>query len=65
MNMDQLTGIVRACIPALVAWIVAKLGLPVTDLTGFDDALVVVVVTGIAAIWSIFNNSTGKIIGSS
>lgn len=64
MNYDQVTGILRAVLPAVVAWVVAKFGLPGTDWTGFDNALIVVLATVISSVWSIVNNRSGKIVPS-
>jgi len=59
MNNDQLGGIVRAVVPPLVAWLVAKGIVPV----GSTDAIIAAAVSIAAAAWSIVTNRTGKIIG--
>jgi len=63
MNQDQIGGIVRAVVPPLVAWIAAKGIIPASSVTGVDDALVAVIVTGAVAAWSYITNKTGKVIG--
>ena len=58
LNTDQMTGILRAVLPSLLAYAVWKHWLPpeyVADLS-------VVIVTVAAAIWSILSNKTGKVI---
>lgn len=58
MNYDQYTGIVRAIVPALIAWLVAKGYL--TDSVGADVGVAIITVA--AAVWSVLNNKSGKII---
>ncbi len=58
MNQDQITGILRAVVPAVLSYAVAK---------GWIDAGVVgevtaAVITIFAAAWSVYNNQTGKVI---
>jgi hypothetical protein len=59
MNQDQLGGIVRAILPPLVTWLVAKNIVP----AGSADAVISAVVAIAAAGWSIVSNKTGKVIG--
>ena len=58
MNYDQITGVLRAFIPAICAYFVAK-GWISSDTVGL---IVTAAVTVAAAIWSIVNNKTGKVI---
>jgi hypothetical protein len=60
MNQDQLGGIVRAVVPPLVTWLVAKNIIP----AGSADLIISAVVAVAAAGWSVVNNRTGKVIGS-
>lgn len=58
MNQDQVTGIVRALVPAILAYAVGKgwiSNTTVGDITAIAVALA-------AAAWSVFNNKTGKTI---
>ncbi len=64
MNQDQIGGIVRAVVPPVVAWIAAKGVIPASSVTGVDDALIALVVTGGVAAWSWITNKTGKVIGA-
>ena len=59
MNYDQITGILRAVVPALLAYFVAK-GIITESMV--SDVTAAVVTIG-AAIWSVANNTTGKTIG--
>jgi len=59
MNQDQLGGIVRAILPPLVTWLVAKNIVP----AGSADAIISAAVAIAAAGWSIISNKTGKVIG--
>ena len=59
MNQDQLGGIVRAIVPPLVTWLVAKNIIP----AGSGDAIISAVVAIAAAGWSVISNKTGKVIG--
>ncbi len=59
MNYDQITGILRAVIPPLVAYLAAKGIVP----AGSADAILSAVVAIAAAMWSVLNNQTGKTIG--
>lgn len=59
MNQDQLGGIVRAIVPPLVTWLVAKNIIP----AGSADAIISAAVAIAAAGWSIVTNKTGKVIG--
>lgn len=60
MNQDQLGGIVRAVVPPLVTYLVAKGIVP----AGSADSLIAAAVAIAAASWSIVSNKTGKVIGS-
>ena len=60
MNYDQITGILRAVVPALLAYFVAK-GYLTQSVVG--DVTAAVVTIG-SAIWSVANNTSGKTIGS-
>jgi len=58
MNQDQVTGIIRAVVPALLAYAVGKGWISdgsVGDLTAAAVAIGM-------AVWSVFNNRTGKTI---
>jgi len=59
MNLDQLGGIVRAVVPPLVTYLVAKGIIP----AGSADAVISAAVAIAAAVWSVINNKTGKVIG--
>ncbi len=59
MNNDQLGGIVRAVVPPLVTYLVAKGIIPV----GSADSIIAAVAAVAAAGWSWVNNTTGKTIG--
>ena len=59
MNNDQLTGIVRAIVPALLAYAVGK-GWLTTSMAGDLTAAAVAVAS---ALWSVQNNKTGKVVG--
>lgn len=59
MNLDQITGIIRAVVPPLVAWLVAKGYIP----AGSADPVIAAVVAIAAAVWSVHSNQTGKVIG--
>lgn len=60
MNTDQITGIVRALVPAACAYAVGK-GWITTSSVGDITAAAVAVAS---AIWSIQNNKTGKVVGT-
>jgi hypothetical protein len=60
MNQDQIGGIVRAVVPSLVTYLVAKGIVP----AGSADALIAAAVAIAAAGWSIVSNKTGKVIGT-
>ncbi len=60
MNQDQLGGIVRAVVPPLVTYLVAKGIVP----AGSADSLIAAAVAIAAAGWSVVSNKTGKVIGS-
>ncbi len=59
MNQDQLGGIVRAVVPPLVTYLVAKGIVP----AGSADSLIAAAVAIAAAGWSVVSNKTGKVIG--
>jgi hypothetical protein len=63
MNSDQITGILRAIIPGIVAWAAAKGWIPANLVTGFDDAVITILTVVVISIWSVHNNQTGKVIG--
>jgi len=54
MNQDQITGILRAIIPALLAYVVGKGWIAESSIPDITAAVVAVV----AAVWSVFNNTT-------
>ncbi len=58
MNSNQVGGIVRAVIPAALAYAVAKGWLPASTVADVTAA----VVTIAAAAWSVFTNATGTVI---
>ena len=60
MNSDQVTGVVRAILPAVLAYAVAK-GWITTSSVGDITAAAVAVAS---AVWSVQNNKTGKVVGS-
>ena len=60
LNTDQITGIIRAILPAILAYAVGK-GWITTSQVGDITAAVV---TLAAAAWSVQNNKTGKVVGS-
>jgi hypothetical protein len=60
MNQDQIGGIVRAVVPPLVTWLVAKNVIP----AGAADSIIAAAVAVAAAVWSVTTNKTGKTIGS-
>ncbi len=60
MNQDQLGGIVRAVVPPLVTYLVAKNIVP----AGSTDAIISAAVAIAAAGWSVVTNKTGKTIGN-
>jgi hypothetical protein len=59
VNQDQATGIVRAVVPPLIAYLAAKNIIP----AGSADAILSAGVAIAAAVWSVINNKTGKTIG--
>jgi D-alanyl-D-alanine carboxypeptidase len=59
MNQDQLGGILRAIVPPLVTWLVAKNIVP----AGSADSIISAAVAVAAAAWSVVSNKTGKVIG--
>lgn len=58
MNYDQFTGILRAVVPWAVAILVSK----VPILSGSADFIGSAALAAGAAIWSFFNNQSGKTI---
>jgi hypothetical protein len=52
MDINQITGPLRAIVPALTAYAVGKGWIPEGDYT----TAMVSIVTGVAAIWSFFSN---------
>jgi len=58
MNFDQWTGILRAVVPAAVALLVSH----VPILGGASDTIIAGVIAFGSAVWSVFNNKTGKTI---
>ena len=58
MNYDQWTGILRTIVPALAAYAVGKGWVPEGAAT---DLAMGIVALG-SAVWSIFNNKSGKIV---
>lgn len=58
MGTDQITGIIRAIVPALLAYAVAKGWID----AGAVGAIGAAVVTLAAAVWSYFTNQPGKVI---
>jgi hypothetical protein len=62
MNYDQITGIIRAVLPPIVAYAVAKNWLPLgTDAT-VTGPIITAAIAIAAAVWSVLNNKTGKTI---
>jgi len=59
MNLDQITGVIRAVVPPLVAYLAAKGYIP----AGSADSIIAAAVAVAAAVWSVHNNKTGKVIG--
>jgi len=58
MNADQVTGIARAILPAIIAYVVGKGWIPAGAAADAGAAILAIV----AAIWSVYNNKTGKTI---
>ncbi len=58
LNYDQITGIIRAIVPPIVAWFAAK-GY-ISD--GSSSVILAAALAIAAAVWSILNNRTGKTI---
>lgn len=61
MNQDQLGGIVRAVVPPAITWLVAKNIIP----AGSADLVIAAAAAFVAAVWSVFSNRTGKVVGGS
>jgi hypothetical protein len=57
-NYDQITGIVRAVVPAITAWLAAR---GISENAWLDIGVVIIVTIG-ACVWSIINNPSGKTI---
>ena len=60
MNADQITGVVRAVVPAACAYAVGKGWITSSSVGDITAAAVAVA----AAFWSVQNNKTGKVVGS-
>lgn len=60
MNSDMIGGVLRAVIPAVIAYLVGAGTIPAGDYTEEIAA----VVTLAATVWSIISNRTGKVIGT-
>lgn len=58
MNGDQFTGVVRAVLPALLAYAVGKGWISTSSVADVTAAIVAVA----AAVWSIWSNRSGKVI---
>lgn len=58
LNMDQLTGIIRAIVPAVCAFLVGKGWISSQSIGDITAAVIAVA----AAVWSVQNNKTGKTI---
>ena len=58
MNTDQMTGIARAIVPALIAYAVGKGWVPAGAAADLGAAMLAIA----AAVWSVVNNQTGKMI---
>ncbi len=54
MNYDQITGIIRSLVPAVLAFVAAKGWIPGDSIPLITTAVVAIA----AAIWSVFNNTT-------
>ena len=57
MDVNQITGPLRAIVPALVAYAVGKGWIPEGDYA----TPLVGIVTGVAMIWSFFSNKPAKV----
>jgi hypothetical protein len=57
MDVNQITGPIRAIVPALTAFAIAKGWLPAGDYA----EPIVGIVAGLAAIWSYFSNRPAKV----
>lgn len=60
MNSDMIGGVLRAVIPAVIAYLVGAGTIPDGDYT----EAIAAVVTLAATVWSIISNRTGKVIGT-
>ena len=60
MNYDQLTGVVRAIVPALVAYVVGKGWIPAGAASDVAAAIMAV----LAAVWSVKNNAPATVIAT-
>lgn len=58
MNTDQVTGIVRALAPAILAYAVGRGWIPQSMVADLSAALVTIA----AAVWSVYSNKSGKTI---
>jgi hypothetical protein len=61
MNSDQITGIIRALVPALLAYFVGKGWIPGSSVPDITAAVVAI----LAALWSVFSNTTSHKLSSS
>ena len=60
MNYDQVTGILRAVIPAAIAFAISKGW--IADISSSTELITSAAVAIAAAVWSVMNNKTGKVI---
>jgi hypothetical protein len=58
MNSDMIGGIIRAIVPASIAYLIGKGTLPAGDYSAVVTGLVALV----TAVWSVRSNVTGKTI---
>lgn len=56
MNQDQVTGILRAIIPAIIAYVVAKGWISASSAADIGAGAITI----LAAIWSVWNNTTAS-----
>lgn len=59
MNYDQITGVLRAAIPAFISF---AAGAHWFDVSTSTDAITAAAIAIAAMVWSILNNKTGKVI---
>ena len=60
MNYDQVTGVLRAVIPAAIAFAISKGW--IADISASTELITSAAVAIAAAVWSVLNNKTGKVI---